>query len=128
MTTTRDILIIEDDAILRDLLVDWLEAARYRVRVAVEGAAGLAEVQDDPPSLVITDIHMPGIDGAAVIAEIKRCHPAVAVIAISGRFRCGSGLTPEDAIRLGAARALAKPFNRNEMVKAVADLVGRPVG
>ena len=128
MTTTRDILIIEDDAILRNLLMDWLEAAGYRVRVAVEGAAGLAEAQDAPPSLVITDIHMPGIDGAAVIAEIKRRHPAVAVIAISGRFRCGSGLTPEDAIALGAARALAKPFNRNEMVKAVADLVGRPVG
>jgi len=128
MTTTRDILIIEDDAILRDLLMDWLEAAGYRVRVAVEGAAGLAEAHDDPPCLVITDIHMPGIDGAAVIAEIKRHHPAVAVIAISGRFRCGSGLTPEDAIALGAARALAKPFNRGEMVKAVADLVGRPAG
>jgi CheY-like chemotaxis protein len=69
---------------------------------------------------------MPGADGATVIAELKRTHPTIPVIAISGRFRCGHGLTPEGAIALGAARALAKPFQRNEMVAAVADLVGRP--
>ena len=49
------------------------------------------------------------------------------MIAISGHFRSGHGLTPEGAIALGAARALAKPFKRNEMVGAVADLVGPPV-
>ena len=126
MTTASDILIIEDDEILRDLLSDWLEAAGYRVRVAAEGSAGLAKVRDHPPGLVVTDIHMPCADGATVIAELKQTCPAIPVIAISGRFRCGGGLTPEGAIALGAARALCKPFKRNEMVEAVAKLLGPP--
>ncbi len=125
MTTASDILIIEDDEMLRDLLAEWLEAVGYRVRLASGGSAGLAAVRDHPPALVVTDIHMPGCDGATVITELKRTHPAIPVIAISGRFRCGHGLTLEGAIALGAARALAKPFQRNEMVEAVADLVGR---
>jgi CheY-like chemotaxis protein len=126
MTTASNILIIEDDEILRDLLAEWLQVAGYRVRVATDGNAGLAEVRDHPPALVVTDIHMPGADGATVIAELRRSHPAIPVIAISGLFRCGYGLTLEGAIALGAARALAKPFKRNEMVEAVADLVGSP--
>jgi CheY-like chemotaxis protein len=126
MTTASDILIIEDDEIFRDLLADWLEAAGYRVRLAADGRAGLAAIHDHPPALVVTDIHMPGADGTTVIAELKRTHPAVPVIAISGRFGCEDGLTPDGAIALGAARALAKPFKRNEMVEAVADLVGPP--
>ena len=126
MTTANDILIIEDDELLRDLVAEWLEAAGYRVRVAAEGKAGLAAIHGRPPALVVTDIHMPGVGGVAVIAELRQTRPAIPVIAISGRFRCGQGLTPEGAIALGAARVLCKPFKRNEMVEAVADLVGPP--
>jgi CheY-like chemotaxis protein len=126
MTTAADILLIEDDEIMRDLVAEWLEAAGYRVRVAAEGSAGLAAIHDHPPRLVVTDIHMPGAGGAAVIVELRRTHPTIPVIAISGRFRCGHGLTVEGAIALGAARALCKPFKRSEMVAAVAELVGPP--
>jgi len=124
--SVSDILIIEDDEILRDLVADWLKLAGYQVRVAVDGRAGLAAVDDHPPALVVTDICMPGAGGASVIAEIKRTYPTLPVIAISARFRCRQGLAPEEAIALGAARALAKPFKRSEMVAAVADLVGSP--
>jgi CheY-like chemotaxis protein len=127
MTAVKDILVIEDDEILRELVAEWLAAAGYRVRVAAEGNAGLAAVRDRPPALVVTDIHMPGVGGAAVILELKRTHPAVPVIAISAHFRCGDGLTSEAVLVLGAVRALAKPFRRNEMIEAVADLVG-PAG
>jgi CheY-like chemotaxis protein len=126
MTAAKDILIIEDDEILRDLVADWMAAAGYGVRVAADGDAGLAAIDDHPPALVVTDIHMPGAGGAAVIAELRRAHPAVPVIAISAYFKCGHGLTADGAIALGAARALAKPFSRREMVGAVAALVGPP--
>jgi CheY-like chemotaxis protein len=69
---------------------------------------------------------MPGTGGDAIIAELSRTNPAVPVIAISGYFKCGQGLTAEGAVALGAARALAKPFSRSEMVGAVAALVGPP--
>ena len=126
MTAAKDILIIEDDEILRDLVADWMAVAGYGVRVAADGDAGLAAIDDHPPALVVTDIHMPGAGGAAVIAELRRTHPAVPVIAISAYFKCGHGLTADGAIALGAARALAKPFSRREMVGAVAALVGPP--
>jgi CheY-like chemotaxis protein len=127
MTTTPTILVIEDDPIMREALADWLQAAGYGVRTAADGSAGLAAVTVAPPALVVTDIHMPGMNGATVISELKRRHPPVVVIAISGLFNSGHGLDAEAAIALGAARALAKPFKRTELLRATAELLGHPV-
>ena len=126
MTTTSDILVIEDDPIMREALADWLQAAGYGVRTAADGSTGLAAVTFAPPAVVITDIHMPGMNGATVISELKRHHPQVAVIAISGLFNSGHGLDTEAALALGAARALAKPFKRAELLRALAELLGHP--
>jgi CheY-like chemotaxis protein len=126
MTSTPDILVIEDDPIMREALADWLQAADYAVRTVADGSAGLAAVAGAPPAVVITDIYMPGVNGATVISELKRHHPRVVVIAISGLFNSGHGLDAQAAIALGAARALAKPFKRAELLRAVAELLGRP--
>ena len=125
MTTTPDILVIEDDPIMREALADWLQAAGYGVRTAADGSAGLAAVAGAPPAVVVTDIHMPGTNGATVISELKRRHPQVVVIAISGLFNSGHGLDAETALALGAARALAKPFKRTELLRAIAEILGR---
>jgi CheY-like chemotaxis protein len=66
---------------------------------------------------------MPGKNGAAVIAELKQQYPEVPVIAISGLFNSGHGMDADAAIALGAARALAKPFKRGDLLRAVADLL-----
>jgi CheY-like chemotaxis protein len=126
MTTTPDILVIEDDPIMRELLADWLQAAGYGVRTAADGGAGLAAVKLALPPLVITDIHMPGMNGAAVISELRQRHRHVPVIALSGLFNSARGVTAETAIKLGAARTLAKPFKRAELLRAMAELLGRP--
>jgi two-component system response regulator FlrC len=124
--TTPDILVIEDDPIMREALAEWLQGAGYGVRTAADGSAGLAAVTLAQPALVVTDIHMPGMNGATVISELRRHHPRVAIIAISGLFNSGHGLDADAAIALGAARALAKPFKRAELLHAVAELLGRP--
>ncbi len=124
--TTADILIIEDDAIMREALADWLRAGGYRVRKASDGHAGLAAVKLAAPALVVTDIYMPGTSGAVVIAELKQGYPGIPVIAISGLFNSGHGMDVDTAIALGAARALAKPFKRDDLLRAVADLLGSP--
>jgi CheY-like chemotaxis protein len=126
MTATPDILVIEDDPIMREALADWLKAAGYGVRTAADGSAGLAAVKAAPPALVVTDIHMPGTNGATVISELKQHYPQVVVIAISGLFNSGHGLDADAAIALGAARALAKPFKRADLLRALAELLGRP--
>jgi len=113
---------------MREALGEWLEAAGYGVRKAADGSAGLAAVKLSAPALVVTDIHMPGTSGATVIAELKQQRPGIPVIAISCLFDSGHGMDADAAITLGAARALAKPFKRGELLRAVADLLGPPAG
>jgi CheY-like chemotaxis protein len=126
MTEPKDILIIEDDAIMSEALEDWLRGAGYGVRKAADGNAGLLEAKASAPALVVTDIYMPGTSGAVVITALKRACPEIPIIAISGLFKSGHGLDAQDVIALGAARALTKPFKRNELLQAVAALIGPP--
>jgi two-component system cell cycle sensor histidine kinase/response regulator CckA len=123
MTTNSEILVIEDDAIMREAVAEWLRAAGYRVRTAEDGNAGLASVSTATPALVVTDIHMPGANGALVIGKLKQHHPEIPIIAISGLFQSGFGINADEVIALGAARALAKPFKRSELLSAVAELL-----
>jgi CheY-like chemotaxis protein len=123
VTTTPHILVIEDDPIMREALTDWLQVAGYGVRAAADGGAGLAAVKLAVPAAVVTDIHMPGTNGAAIISELKQHYPQVPVIAISGLFNSGHGLHAEAALALGAARALAKPFKRAELLRALAEIL-----
>ena len=125
MTIVADILVIEDDAIMREAVAEWLRTAGYRVRAAEDGDAGLASVSEALPALVVTDLHMPGTGGAAVIRELKRSHPEVPIIAISGLFESGFGMSADEIIALGAARALAKPFKRRDLLTLVAEILPR---
>ena len=118
------VLIIDDDAIMRDLMADWLEAAGYNVCKAADCGAAVAELQRAAPALIISDMFMPGPCGAMAIAQIKQAVPGVHVIAVSGHFNSGQGLSAEGALQAGAARALAKPVKRAELVRAVAELLG----
>jgi DNA-binding response OmpR family regulator len=125
MTTPADILVIEDDAIMREAVAEWLHAAGYSVRTAEDGNAGLACVHAAAPALVITDIHMAGTSGTVVIAELKRIHAEIPIIAISGLFESGYGIDAAGAVSLGAARALSKPFRRGELLAAVTELLAK---
>ncbi len=122
-----DILVVDDDAILRDLVTDWLEAAGYSVRRAANCCAAASELGRQPPSLIVSDMFMPGPCGAEAIAQLKREHPGVALIAVSGHFNSGQGISAEAALAAGADRALAKPMKRADLLRAVAELVGAPV-
>jgi CheY-like chemotaxis protein len=126
MSNVKRILVIEDDAILRELLADWLLAAGYRVGTAAEGSSGITQARLDRPDLVVTDIHMPGLGGAAVISQVVKLYPGIPIIAISAHFRSDLGLSPSGAHALGASRTLGKPFTRGEVMGAVIALAGPP--
>src|SRR4051812_37229944 len=104
MNATNDILIIEDDAIMREALAEWVRGAGYSVRTAPDGSAGLAAVETSAPALFVTEMYMPGLNGSAVIAEMKQ--KAIPVIAISGLFGSGYAMSADGAVALGAARRL----------------------
>jgi CheY-like chemotaxis protein len=122
-----EILVVDDDEILRDLVTDWLEAAGYRVRRAGDCCAAAAQMNGELPALIVSDMFMPGACGAEAIAQLKREHPGIALIAVSGHFNSGQGLSAQDALTAGADRALAKPVKRADLLRAVAELIGAPV-
>ena len=121
-----DVLVIDDDAILRDLVADWLLAAGYKVRKAADCKAALTAIQETAPALIVSDMFMPGACGATAIAELKRHAPAAALIAVSGYFKAGCGVSADEALGAGAARALAKPVRRAQLLIAVSELIGPP--
>jgi len=125
LNDTSDILVIDDDALMRELIVDWLEAAGYRVHKATDCNSACSALER-APALVVSDMWMPAPCGPAAIAFLKKSSPATKLIAISGHFGSGQGTSAEDAVRAGAARALAKPVKRAELLGAVAELIGPP--
>lgn len=125
MSDNLEILVIDDDALMRDLIVDWLEAAGYAVHKATDCNAACSALQRRP-ALVVSDMWMPGPCGPAAIRFLKESSPETKLIAVSGHFGSGQGTSAQEAVSAGAARALAKPVKRAELLSAVADLIGPP--
>jgi two-component system nitrogen regulation response regulator NtrX len=119
------ILVIDDDAIMRDLMTDWLEAAGYAVHKAMDCNAACAALERGP-ALVVSDMWMPGPCGAEAIRWMRQKHPGLQLIAVSGHFGSGQGCSAQDALGAGAARALAKPVKRADLLAAVSELIGPP--
>lgn len=116
------ILLIDDDALLRDTVRQMLELDGHHVTEAPNGRVGLELCRQARSfDLVITDMLMPELDGAQFIVELRRQHPHIPVLAISGGRRA---LSPqfnlETAGLLGATRQLSKPFDRAGLRASVA--------
>jgi DNA-binding response OmpR family regulator len=104
------ILIIEDNHEMLTILVRVLTGAGHDVRGVRDGRQGLLEVAAWPVEIVVTDIVMPEIDGLEIIMAIKRDHPCVRIIAISGGGIGTSSDYMSLALMLGAHRTMQKPF------------------
>ena len=126
MNDKPEILVIDDDPLMRDLVTDWLEAAGYVVLKATDCNSACSALERKP-ALVVSDMWMPGPCGAEAIRWMRQKHPGLQLIAISGHFGSGQGTSAQDAVGAGAARALAKPVKRAELLAAVSELIGQPV-
>ncbi len=101
------VLIVEDDAHLRDTLARFLGRVGYDVTTASDGRGALALLDDAPPDVVLTDIHMPDLDGLALLAEVKTRYPATIVIMMTAFSSIDSAV---EAMRRGAEDYLSKPL------------------
>lgn len=115
-----NILLIDDDELLRDTVLQMLELDGHRVVEARDGHEGLSRYGAGRFDLVITDVLMPGMDGAQLIVELRKRDGALPILAISGGRRV---LTPafnlQTAGLAGATLQLAKPFGRAQLQQAV---------
>jgi DNA-binding response OmpR family regulator len=120
-----EILVVDDDALMRGLLTEWLRAAGYDVRQAETGTDALHMLRSRPAGLLITDMDMPGPDGAHTLEEARRMLPGLTVIAISGGTHDGKKSWATVAREKGAAKTLAKPFEREDLLAAVKEVLPR---
>jgi excisionase family DNA binding protein len=115
------ILVVDDEAAIRDLLAKTLALAEYDVDVAPDGRSALERLRTLPYDLLITDLKMPGIDGLTVIREGRRYRPDMPVIIITGFSTEASAI---EAINLGVSGYLIKPFRVPKVLAAAAKALG----
>ena len=94
----------------------FLDAYGYTVYTAENGTEGLAIFQKEKPEIVLTDIKMPGIDGLAVLQQIKEMDPNTAVIVITGH---GDSALAEQAVALDAVDFIHKPIKKEALDAAL---------
>jgi len=100
------VLIVDDDQLVNEFLVETLERADYRCRSVHSGEEAIKAFAESPTDIVLTDLKMPGIDGIAVIEQVKRISPDTVVIMMTAY---GTIETAVKAIKLGAYDFLLKP-------------------
>jgi excisionase family DNA binding protein len=115
------ILVVDDEASIRDLLAKTLALAEYEVDVAPDGRSALERMRLYPYDLLIADLKMPGMDGLTVIREAKRYKADLPVIIITGFSSESSAI---EAVNLGVAGYLTKPFRVPQVLAAAAKALG----
>lgn len=110
-----DILIVDDEADIRDLISGILDDEGYETRTAKDSDAALAEIEARRPSLIILDIWLQGsrLDGLELLEVIKKFHVDLPVVIISGH---GNIETAVSAIKLGAYDFISKPFETDKLL------------
>jgi two-component system NtrC family response regulator len=106
------ILIVDDEALYRQLLTSRLGRAGYRLSEAADGEAALDCAQNGVVDLALVDIKMPGIDGIEVLKRLKALDPLVEVVILTGH---GNVDTAISAMKLGAFDYLSKPYKLTEL-------------
>ena len=111
--SARTILVVDDEAEIRDLLTDLLKDAGYKSQHATTGAEALAAVAKQMPDLVMMDIKLPDQDGLAVLRQLKREHPDLEVIVMTA---FGGSSSAIKAMENGAYDYVTKPFEMDDLL------------
>jgi DNA-binding NtrC family response regulator len=110
------LLVVEDDAAVRGFCARLLRMSGYDVAVAEDGCAALDLLRAQPYDLVLTDLHMPGIDGIELLEQIQLLYPDTDTIMITA---FGTIDTAKRALKLGAFDFMLKPINAESLEHTV---------
>ncbi len=110
------LLLVDDEEEYVRTMAERLAMRDVSSQVALSGEEALRVVAEDVPDVMVLDLRMPGIDGMAVLEQVRREHPHVQVIVLTGH---GSEREEQEARRLGAFEYLEKPADTRELVKTI---------
>lgn len=118
-----EILIVEDDDDCRNGLIEYLEAEQYKVRAYADGREALQRIQEHPPALVLLDLRIPGVDGAALVKTLRESEKGqhTPIYVISGAIDAGAGT--EEAWGERVDGVFEKPINFPYLLERVREYV-----
>jgi len=117
----KQVLVIDDEQIVLDSVSQILIDENYEVDVSLSGREGLDWAIERPYDIILTDIRMPDIGGMRVLRDIKRVKSSLPVVIITGYATTKSAV---QAMKLGAAEYIEKPFEPEQLLEAVARALG----
>lgn len=118
------VLIVEDEDMIREMMDITLTQAGYRVTTVADGAAALEVLKHQIVQLVLLDVHMPRMSGLEVLEKIKRrVKPTPPVLMVTANRNAE---TVTEAMRLGCAGYIAKPFAPANLVARVKSAMAQP--
>ena len=118
----KKLLVVDDEKEICEFLQAFFEERDFEVSTAYSGESALKDIERFAPQIVLLDIHMPGMDGLAVLKYIKENYPQIKVImvtAIETRERI------EEAMRLGADNYITKPLSLEYLEKDVQEKIAQ---
>ncbi len=110
------VLIVEDDAALAEALLDTLDASGYEAQHATHGAMALELLQQEGFHLLVSDVHMQGMDGHTLLRKVREAYPELPVLLMTAYASVEKAV---EAMRDGAVDYLMKPFEADILVNAV---------
>jgi YesN/AraC family two-component response regulator len=119
-----NVVLVEDVEALRQNLKILLTRNGHVVREAANGHEATRLIAEQTPDLLVTDIFMPEKDGIEIIQEVRRLHPQLRIIAMSGGLPRDHDVFLKMAQRLGVKATLSKPFSLQEFQAIVDNVLG----
>jgi len=122
MTRPAEILVVDDELIVRESLIGWLKRAGHEVDAAANGYRALEMVESKDYDIMFLDLKMPDLDGLEVLKRLRASRPQTMVVMITAH---GSVETAVEAMKSGANDYLLKPFAPEQLVLLVEKLVNQ---
>ena len=117
------VLVVDDEASVRDLLKKTLALAEYDVKTAADGSTALGRLRAANYDLLIADLNMPGMDELTLIRQVRRIRSELPVVIITGFSSESSAI---EAVNLGVGSYLLKPFGVPDVLAAARKALGAP--
>jgi DNA-binding NtrC family response regulator len=118
------ILVVDDEDIVLESCRKVLEADGFEVLLAASADQALEMIRDEPPALLLVDIKMPDRDGVYLIREVRKEHPDMPIVLMTGYT---TKETVSEAAQIGVATLIAKPFTPDELAETVRRVVKKKV-
>ncbi|MFG0275303.1 MAG: response regulator transcription factor [Phycisphaerales bacterium] len=122
MTATRRILVVEDDAAIREAVVASLDASGYAWLASARGDAGARLAIESEIDLLLLDVMLPGADGFEALRTVRSARPTLPIIMLTAR---GAEADRVRGLRLGADDYVVKPFGRQELIARIEAVLRR---